>query len=217
VNNGIFWFVNAVGQNPTEQKIRAFAKFRPGWRMGSGKSFTNFVLDAACKITRKAIDSGFLKTDAFPGRNGDISVVLYDVDDSYEFSISDISIEFTHEKSIGEDEERSGLSLSDSIEIIPKLKEEKWNTFFTSTYVIMTGKKEDFVRLPSRNPAMEAVFRSSLGNVYWPQRDAFAPMPNGITPMSPILRYSFGRSDLPTYLKDLNWNSQKALLETTVT
>jgi hypothetical protein len=207
----IFWSAYTVGQNPTERKIRAFARFQPGWRLGGGISFSKTVLKAAGKINRKAMDSGILKTDAFPGRNGDISVVLYDGEDSYEFSISDTSIGFTHEKSNGEDEERLDLTLLDSLEIIPKLKEEKWNTFFISTFVIMTGSLEGFVQLPSPNPAMEVEYQSYHANVYWPRQDVSVLTPSDITQTLPIHRLCFGNSGQLNYLMGANWNQPRAL------
>jgi len=205
---------DTVGLNQTERKIRAFAKFQSGWRLGSGKAFSQSVLNAASKINSKAVDSGFFKTDAFPGRNGNISVVIYDDEDSYEFSISDTSVEFTHEKNNEDDEERPGLTLQDSLELIPKLKEEKWNTFFISTSVTMTGSVEGFVHLPFQNQAMEAEYPLYPANVYYPPQDASALMQTGIMQILPTRPLCFGSSGRPNYLKGVNWSHRRVLQAT---
>jgi hypothetical protein len=210
----VYLTTDAVGLNQTERKINAFARFQPGWRLGSGKSFSKAVVNAACKINRKAVDSGFFKTDAFPGRNGDISVVLYDDEDSYEFAISDTSIGFTHEKSNGEDEEKPGLTLRNSFELISKLKEEKWIASSIYTSVIMTGSAGDFVLLPSQTQVMEVEYQSSPVNVYWAPQGAFVPMQLDFTQTLPIRPQCFGNSDRPNYLKGASWSHRKVLQAT---
>ena len=205
----LFWMSGVVELNNTERKIRAFAKFEPGWRLGSGKPFSKSVLNAACKINRKAVDSGFLKTDAFPGRNGDISVVLYDDKDCYEFSIRDASIVFTHEKSNEDDEEGPALTLQNSLELIPRLKEEKWNTFSICTSAIMTGSLGGFVQLPCQNQVMEVEYQSYPVNVYWPPQDVFVPMQSDITQTLPTHLQCSGNSGRLNYLRGANWSHRK--------
>jgi hypothetical protein len=209
----VYWMTQAVGLNPTDRKIHAFEKLKPGWRLGGGKSFSKSVINTALAINKKAVDSGFLKTDAFPGRNGDVSLVLYDGEDSYEFSISNASIEFTHEKSNGEDKEKPALTFQDSIELIPKLKEEKWNTFSIYTSAIMTGSAEGLGQRLSLNQATEAVFRSSPVNVFWPQLETFVPMQRGITQISHTRPQCFGNSGRLKYLKDASWSLRRVLPE----
>jgi hypothetical protein len=213
----IFGLTEAVGLNRTERKIRAFAKLQPGWRLGSGESFSESVLNLACRINKRAVELGFVRTDAFPGKSGDVSVVLYDGDDRFDFRIRPDSIRFSHERN-GEDvEEEVKVTLDDSLNRIKSIKEGQWKLFYTSTFAILNQDLEGFDLRLLRGQAMGAESLLWIRNASLNPPVAYADTPYDFI-QTPLINPSyFGNSNPMNCSPIAAWRHNRAILETNAT
>lgn len=141
----------------TVQKIDGFGELEPGWCYGEGQSFTEDVLDAAIELHQAAAEGGFLRTDAFPGPNGEVRVTIYDEESYYEFTMeNDGSITFVHEVN-GDERADEHLSLEDAKHKIEELANTKWSSLELFTDYGMTTNSGGFRVWPLSPQAMEPV------------------------------------------------------------
>lgn len=73
--------------NYTERLIASFASYKPGWEYGDGVAFKPETIAIAQQLNQAAKEAGF-ETCAFPGKEGEILVVVYRPNDQ-EFTVDD--------------------------------------------------------------------------------------------------------------------------------
>jgi hypothetical protein len=76
----------SVEANGTEQKIRNFANFKAGWRVGEGIQIDVRAIDEACWLHTVLLMNGLVETAAFPGLSGEVQVTAYWNNDYFEFT-----------------------------------------------------------------------------------------------------------------------------------
>jgi hypothetical protein len=182
-------------ENRTTRKIRAFANLQDGWRY-DGIAFDPKILRIAEYLNLMALISGFPKTNAFPEKQGRVSVGIYDGSSYFEFTVLKSGrIDFLSEKDDEVEEELADLLISEAVQ---KIRQLRWNTSYTSTSVITTPTRVDSGVKPFRDPAIIAASRSSKGTVYSVALDA--PVSMGIVTTAqilPVTRRYFGFSSQP--------------------
>lgn len=157
--------------NITEKKINSFKQLKKGWHYGEGVSFKSTVLKQAIELNSYARSLGFLKTDAFPGINGEIMVTIYHLEHYLEFTIEDTeTITFCREKNDIETSYQEGLKFEQVKEKIKNFGKEIWTQFAYYTSNITIGFKEDLkaLRLKTQGKERTKGFQSLIENVYSP-------------------------------------------------
>jgi hypothetical protein len=100
----------------TTAKILSFRELPVGWHFGGGVPPMNETIAAALKLNQEAEASGFDKTNAFPGIEGEIQVTAYLGALCLEFTIErDGGITFVKEQDDRELFYESGLTLDEAI------------------------------------------------------------------------------------------------------
>ena len=100
----------------TTAKILGFAELPVGWHYGGGVPPAETTITAALKLNREAEASGFDKTNAFPGIEGEIQVTAYLGALCLEFTIErDGGITFVKEQDDQELAYESGLTLEEAM------------------------------------------------------------------------------------------------------
>jgi hypothetical protein len=193
-----------VGLNETERKIRSFSKLKAGWRLGGGQPFSQAVLDTASEINAHAVQAGFLQTDAFPGKNGEVSVVIYNDGNRYDFRVRTASILFMHECNNEDVDEQDHLKLDAALKIIQCITKDTWTQktctlFFTYTSPILSQHLEDFALKPLRNPATELESLLSSKIVSLRELDPYACMDQTSIQQSPPSQFYFGNLTRNSY------------------
>lgn len=160
-----FLYINESDPNflflqTTDQRISDFLKLPRGWHYGEGHAPNEETVDDALRIHNQATLLG-LKTEAFPGINGEIQMNCYLGDTNLEFTI-----EATGEISLIE--EKNDIEISNqenmAVEIVLNFITEKygktaWNLFEQSTQSIITHAEGDFKVWRSRIPLTQAEYR----------------------------------------------------------
>jgi hypothetical protein len=99
----------------THKKILSFRALKKGWHFGEGVPLDELKLTQAIELNREAVQLGFLRTNAFPGVDGEIRVTVYHQEHYLEFTIeTDDTITYIHEIDNREIENREGLSLEEA-------------------------------------------------------------------------------------------------------
>ncbi len=98
-----------------------------GWHFGEGIPISISIIKKAIEIDKEIFNYGFLKTEAFPGTNGEIMVTIHYFDDYFEFIIeNDETVTFLHEfknKTLYSEE---NMSFINALHKISMLREHVW-------------------------------------------------------------------------------------------
>ena len=125
----------------TEDKIQAFGHFRAGWSHAEGVPFARLVIEQAAGLAQLSNKLG-LRTDAFPGLDGEIMVVIYRKNYAIELTVEvDGTVTFYRDDDNDSDgEPEHGLTLDQAVSRIVTLQLEEecdlsgyW-THYTTTY-----------------------------------------------------------------------------------
>jgi hypothetical protein len=81
------FYVRDIKLKSTEKKIESFRELRPGWHYGEGVAPNEITVRNATRLNRLAHALGFPKTDAFPGVDGDVILVIYHENYDLEFTL----------------------------------------------------------------------------------------------------------------------------------
>ncbi len=165
----------------TDKKIVGLHKLKQGWRYGSGDAIALNVLGIARYLNRIAEGAGFTASDAFPGKEGDLTLALYYEGKDFSFRIfPSEKIDFWSETE--EDvNEADGLELGDAAALIIALKKSpKWNLFYSFTLPTTTVRFTDLGVLRSAPPAMAAGYLLFATNASSKERVASATTPESI-------------------------------------
>ena len=80
------------------RRIDELAGLRDGWHFGEGRRPSGAVLASAKMVASYATSCGFPSLDAFPSKNGGISVVIYVDSDDHSFQVqNDLSFRYWNE------------------------------------------------------------------------------------------------------------------------
>ena len=152
----------------TEIKIRSFRNSKLGWHYGEGVPANKNVIEIASQLNQTAIQVSFLESAAFLGVSGEIQVVFYHKDDSFEFTIeTDCKITFIHEINRDIIEEREDINLDEAIGTI--CDHRPWLYYDLSSSVIGNPKKADSVVLNSNRQVATVAYpwlkKNALKNI----------------------------------------------------
>lgn len=145
-----------VSQDAISNKIRSFANLPEGWDFGVGTHPSPKMIRKALEIERWG--SFFhLKTNAFPGTDGEISITFYCKDESVDVTINlDLSYTVTYEKGIGVAYDQvayeENVKLATVLNFLNRLSCTRWRSsedFLEPSTIPNSG---DFEVTPSKTP-----------------------------------------------------------------
>lgn len=150
-----FWFLQT-----TDQRISNFLKLSQGWHYGEGNAPSERTVDDSLRINNQATLLG-LKTEAFPGINGEIQINCYFRDKTLEFTIESTGeILLVEEENDIEISSQDNLSVGEVLDFIRKeYGETTWNSFDQSTDIIIAKSESDLTVRRSKIPLTEAEYR----------------------------------------------------------
>ncbi len=123
----------------THKKILGFKSLKKGWHFGEGIPPEESRLTQSIELNREAVNLGFLRTNAFPGVDGEIRVTVYHQKHYLEFTIeTDDTVTYIHEVDNQEIEYETGLSFEEAKGKIKAFREKEWNLSETSIGSILT-------------------------------------------------------------------------------
>ena len=150
-----FWFLQT-----TDQKISSFLKLSQGWHYGEGNAPNEKTVHNSLLINNQATLLG-LKTEAFPGINGEIQINCYSKDKTLEFTIESTGKILRVEEEGGiEISSQEDLTIEEALNFIRKeYGETTWNSFDQSTDIIIVKSESDLTVLRSEIPLTEAEYQ----------------------------------------------------------
>ena len=150
-----------------ESKIIAFRGLPRGWNYGQGVPPSEETINIARALNTDLQRSGFQKTNAFPGIDGEIQITAYHESFYLEFTISvDGKITFVQERDNEELRYEEGLSVADAVNKIRAFWGSLWaSSDLSITYTTMTPKKRDLPVLHSETQATGLAYPSLRKNV----------------------------------------------------
>lgn len=109
-----------------EVKLKAFSRLR-GWNYTDGLVFSEDTIAASRQLLDKITNGGFYRTDAFPGLNGEVMLVVYLDADTLEFIIEPtLTVTFTRETA--NSEKSQSMTLAEALMKIKDLLREENDT-----------------------------------------------------------------------------------------
>ena len=100
-------------KHPIFRRIEELGKLQNGLPFGSGTAPSAGTLAIATQVASKAMSLGFSELDAFPGRNGEVTIAIYLGELDHSFQVRpDLSLRYLKESDPDSDVE-AGLSLTD--------------------------------------------------------------------------------------------------------
>jgi hypothetical protein len=149
----------------TEEKIISFLRLEEGWHYGEGIRPSQDNLKNALQILY-ALQTYGLRSDAFPGVNGEIQVVAYNADETLEITIeADGRITYILERADEELEYAEDLSTHDAVIRVNSYGRGLCNLSELSIQTITTNAENDLPALHSGIRPTKAefqLFRSSV-------------------------------------------------------
>ncbi len=144
----------------TDQRISDFLKLPQGWHYGEGNAPNEKTVDDSLFINNQATLLG-LKTEAFPGINGEIQINCYSDHKTLEFTIESTGkILLVKEDGGIEISNQEDLTIEEALNIIRKEYGEKiWSSFEQSTQHIIVKSESAFPVWPSIIPPTEAGYQ----------------------------------------------------------
>ncbi len=160
-----FLYINESDPNflflqTTDQRISDFLKLPQGWHYGEGHAPNEKTVNDSLLINNQATLLG-LKTEAFPGINGEIEIDCYSKDKTLEFTIESTGkILLVEDESGIETSSQEDLTIKDALDFIRKEYGRKiWNLSEQSTEGITTNSESDLLVWRLRIPLMEAEYQ----------------------------------------------------------
>ena len=128
------YFPDFALSDSTKEKIGEFADtLKDGWHYGEGLTFSENVVKAALRINEYARTQSF-QTDALPGINGDIIVVLYNKNEDLEVSVnSDSTFGYSHIVDNKTIQERESITYADLTLAIAEFRGQKCSSIDSFT------------------------------------------------------------------------------------
>lgn len=199
----------------TVQKIREFVDLSQGWHFGEGIPSSQENLRRAQALLVKSEELGFDTTDAFPGIEGEIQIVIYREDTDYEFTVeNDGTITFIHDENDKELRYEPNLSLEDAIETLDRLSDKAWlfSGSFTASTMIRTAN--DSVAWPFATLVTGRAYQSLKACALNIPAAQFASISPDFTLTWPVIPLSIGRYLKMRYLLGVSSNKRTVNLET---
>lgn len=160
-------------KHPIFRRIEELGESQNGLPFGSGTAPSAGTLAIATQVASKAISLGFSELDAFPGRNGEVTIAIYLGELDHSFQVRPNSSLRYLKESDPDSEVEVGLSLTDVTQKITDIAQAHLssNLYFGT---VATGIFE--VR-PSRIPVTAMEYPSLMSIVYGARSaDAYAAM-----------------------------------------
>ena len=152
-------------ENITEQKILSFINLPQGWHVGEGVPSSYQTAKNALSLVYLAQTCSF-QTDAVPGVNGEIQVIIYHANHRLEFTIEeDNTVTFIHEHDGQEIAYHEEINLYDALNRLNEFRGSVCDLSESLPHPCTWGTNEDLAAWHSQIPPMEAEFRLFHQNV----------------------------------------------------
>lgn len=149
------WFFSQT----TDEKIKKFKNLSVGWHYGKGIPPSSDTVTLSLRINDQAVLFG-LKTDAFPGVDGEIQVNCYYDDETIELIIEpNGEICLVHDRNNVELESFESSKLSDVLGFLKRYGKDIWNLSGSSTQITMTSTEKDLPASHLETPLMAAEYQ----------------------------------------------------------
>lgn len=146
----LFWFESFYEEPAVFLKIREMGLLPQGWNFGVGQPPSKNVIAAAIKLADIAIKNN-LNLDAFPGKNGQVTVSIYIDGANHSFQVQkDLSVVYWDESDSEGDEEELDFG-----QAIKKITHIAWNSSSIYIYGFGTERMDTSEAKPSRLQRME--------------------------------------------------------------
>jgi hypothetical protein len=179
----------------TAEKIVGFGDLPRGWHYGNGSAPSEEIIQKALKLNSELALSGFSKTNAFPGIEGEIQVTGYQGPLYLEFTIEpNGEVAFLYERDEKEIEYKEKLDLETAIEIIRHFRGLAWALSVSFIKSTTTPIREYSKASLSSHPVMVVESQPLMKNVYPGAEPVFASTLKSSTRKSPAYPRSFGKS-----------------------
>lgn len=160
-------FIPPSAQSKTISKIESFARLDNGWHYGRGIAADRSTIDRAISVFNQYIQIGFLRTDAFPGVDGEIMVTGYKDIFYVECTVAaDGSYSVVGEQNNEVIAEAYGIGLSVATETITAVAKQTWTIFNSSIQNTMTIPKTNLKvwlsRTQTRTDAPRSYYADAL-------------------------------------------------------
>lgn len=115
----------AINQVATNEKLRSFTSLPVGWHFGDGVPPSKALISKLVDINNQIYRLGFSKTDAFPGRSGNIMLTIYQGEHLIDLTVeADLeTATYLYEKSDEEIACHEDIELSTAIKMIEQVAE----------------------------------------------------------------------------------------------
>jgi hypothetical protein len=159
---GATWTLPVVGLTPALlSKLSRFRNFQDGWAFGTGRAFSQKVIDDTTALLSAGLITGttkFTAIDVFPGRYGQLVASFYIGDDEYDFEVRPDGIFYRAEVGGVESEPDEALTLQAAMESVFSLGFATWHSSYSYSKTTTTTISDDFAAKPS-SPTM--IFQGS--------------------------------------------------------
>ncbi len=152
------WFLRT-----TDQRISDFLKLPQGWHYGEGNAPNEETVDDALRIYNQTTLLG-LKSEAFPGIDGEIQINCYSGNKTLEFTVESTGmVSLTKEENDIEISSHENLTVEAVLNIVrEEYGETTWNSFDQSIQSIIVSTKSELRVGPSEIPLTGVEYRSYL-------------------------------------------------------
>lgn len=144
------------------RKIRQFQRFKNGWHYGAGEPARANVASLAEELVTEALDLGLTSVDAFPGKDGQITVAIYIKNDDHSFQVQPSgAVVYWQENDPDFDEvEMDFAQAIETIWALSRTPRNTWNSCIISTSGIGIEPKATSEAKLSSLPLTEVAFPS---------------------------------------------------------
>jgi hypothetical protein len=150
------------------RRIDELAELQDGWHFGTGAAPLSTVLAVAKAIASYALYRLFTEMDAFPGKNGEVTIAIYVGEEDHSFQVrQDLSHRYWSE-SDPDSEIEEGLSFEEVLQKIDLIARAQppWNLSSSFTFGTGTLTSGTFEVRPSKTPATGAEYPRSIWTVF---------------------------------------------------
>lgn len=171
-----------MSNNLGKEKVESFRNLELGWFYGSGIKPTDATIRNSLILLEEIINSGFEKTDAFPGENGEIQVTGYLRDEYIEIIVDSDNINLiSFEVNDEEVYYKEDISISNTLQLINHRRGIAWLLSGLSTGVSLIQQRDDLQVFASSPPLMVQEYQFSTEPALSNPANRYAATSSGFT------------------------------------
>ena len=160
-------------------KVNGFRKLTRGWHYGEGFAPDDNTINNAIDLLKIASSYGLQDSDAFPGIEGDILILLYSNNDILEFSFEcSGEIDYIRQKDKTTIDEREHLDIKNAVQVIRNFRKESWKLSdyspLDTSIPGLEGSRVEGSKTQEKKAGKHPGFRFSSGSALLSEAEAFA-------------------------------------------